>query len=78
MDQVEHDPDFIVLSRHFKATAMELVSLLEQVKKKQPKGISYALPSFVFHNYAVFLCLSLSTPSPAWYSVVLLVDSCSS
>ncbi|XP_057478581.1 lon protease homolog 2, peroxisomal-like isoform X3 [Actinidia eriantha] len=30
MEQVEQDPDFIVLSRHFKATAMELMSLLEQ------------------------------------------------
>ncbi|KAG5540031.1 hypothetical protein RHGRI_020311 [Rhododendron griersonianum] len=33
MEQVEHDPDFIVLSRQFKATAMELISLLEQKQK---------------------------------------------
>ncbi|XP_057478580.1 lon protease homolog 2, peroxisomal-like isoform X2 [Actinidia eriantha] len=33
MEQVEQDPDFIVLSRHFKATAMELMSLLEQKQK---------------------------------------------
>jgi hypothetical protein len=32
MEQVEHDPDFIMLSRQFKATAMELISVLEQVK----------------------------------------------
>lgn len=32
MEHVEQDPDFIVLSRRFKATAMELISILEQVK----------------------------------------------
>lgn len=32
MEQVEQDPDFILLSRQFKATAMELISVLEQVK----------------------------------------------
>lgn len=31
MEQVEQDPDFITLSRQFKATAMELISVLEQV-----------------------------------------------
>jgi len=29
---VEQDPDFIMLSRQFKATAMELISVLELVK----------------------------------------------
>ncbi|XP_057449730.1 lon protease homolog 2, peroxisomal isoform X2 [Lotus japonicus] len=33
MEQVEHDPDFIMLSRQFKATAMELISVLEQKQK---------------------------------------------
>ncbi|XP_058224075.1 lon protease homolog 2, peroxisomal [Rhododendron vialii] len=33
MEQVEQDPDFMVLSRQFKATAMELISLLEQKQK---------------------------------------------
>ncbi|XP_052170360.1 lon protease homolog 2, peroxisomal isoform X1 [Diospyros lotus] len=33
MEQVEQDPDFIALSRQFKATAMELISLLEQKQK---------------------------------------------
>ncbi|KAI9175107.1 hypothetical protein LWI28_027388 [Acer negundo] len=33
MEQVEHDPDFIILSRQFKATAMELISVLEQKQK---------------------------------------------
>jgi len=32
MEQVEQDPDFIMLSRQFKATSMELISVLEQVK----------------------------------------------
>ncbi|KAL5551249.1 hypothetical protein UlMin_001425 [Ulmus minor] len=33
MELVEHDPDFITLSRQFKATAMELISVLEQKQK---------------------------------------------
>ncbi|KAL6979819.1 endopeptidase La [Sarracenia purpurea var. burkii] len=33
MEQAEQDPDFIALSRQFKATAMELISLLEQKQK---------------------------------------------
>lgn len=31
MEQVEQDPEFITLSRQFKATATELISVLEQV-----------------------------------------------
>jgi len=31
LDQAEQDPDIILLSRQFKATAMELISVLEQV-----------------------------------------------
>ena len=31
MEQAEQDPDLIALSRQFKATAMELISVLEQV-----------------------------------------------
>ncbi|KAG6399222.1 hypothetical protein SASPL_140698 [Salvia splendens] len=33
MDQVEQEPDFTALSRQFKATAMELISVLEQKQK---------------------------------------------
>ncbi|XP_062073790.1 lon protease homolog 2, peroxisomal isoform X2 [Humulus lupulus] len=33
MEQVEQDPDFVTLSRQFKATAMELISVLEQKQK---------------------------------------------
>ncbi|CAN1259275.1 Lon protease homolog 2, peroxisomal [Linum perenne] len=33
MEQVEQDPDFVALSRQFKATAMELISVLEQKQK---------------------------------------------
>ncbi|XP_021895104.1 lon protease homolog 2, peroxisomal [Carica papaya] len=33
MEHVEQDPDFIALSRQFRATAMELVSVLEQKQK---------------------------------------------
>lgn len=32
MELVEQDPDFTALSLQFKATAMELISVLEQVK----------------------------------------------
>jgi ATP-dependent Lon protease len=31
LEQAEQDPDLIALSRQFKATAMELISVLEQV-----------------------------------------------
>ncbi|EPS62878.1 hypothetical protein M569_11910 [Genlisea aurea] len=33
MDQVEQDPEFIALSRQFKSTALELISVLEQKQK---------------------------------------------
>ncbi|XP_019445010.1 PREDICTED: lon protease homolog 2, peroxisomal isoform X1 [Lupinus angustifolius] len=33
MERVEQDPDFVMLSRKFKATAMELISVLEQKQK---------------------------------------------
>uniref|UniRef100_A0A2P2KX02 Lon protease homolog 2 n=1 Tax=Rhizophora mucronata TaxID=61149 RepID=A0A2P2KX02_RHIMU len=33
MEQMEQDPDFLELSRQFKATAMELISVLEQKQK---------------------------------------------
>ncbi|KAH7692816.1 ATP-dependent Lon protease protein [Dioscorea alata] len=33
LEQAEHDPDLISLSRQFKATAMELISVLEQKQK---------------------------------------------
>jgi len=32
MEQLEQDPDYIMLSRQFKATATELISVLELVK----------------------------------------------
>ncbi|CAI0417677.1 unnamed protein product [Linum tenue] len=35
MEQVEQDPDFVALSRQFKATAMELISVLEQKQKTE-------------------------------------------
>lgn len=31
MEQAEQDPDFVSLARQFKVTAMELISVLEQV-----------------------------------------------
>ena len=32
MELAEQDPDFVSLARQFKTTAMELISVLEQVK----------------------------------------------
>lgn len=57
MDQVEHDPDFIALSRQFKTTAMELISVLEQVLFEldftiwlfcSKKGMSYYLKLVIY------------------------------
>lgn len=44
MDQVEQDPDFTALSRQFKATAMELISVLEQVQFKFDLQFTYLIP----------------------------------
>ena len=44
---MEQDPDFISLSRQFKATAMELISVLEQVPGD---AISFVL----LHGYYLY------------------------
>ncbi|XP_047325247.1 lon protease homolog 2, peroxisomal-like isoform X2 [Impatiens glandulifera] len=44
MEQVEQDSEFISLSRHFKATSMELVSLLEQKSGGRTKILLETLP----------------------------------
>lgn len=57
MEQVEQDPDFVSLSRQFKATAMELISVLEQVLGDAISfSVAWLLPLFralkdgVFHE----------------------------
>lgn len=54
---MEQDPDFVSLSRQFKATAMELISVLEQVLGDAISfSVAWLLPLFralkdgVFHE----------------------------
>jgi ATP-dependent Lon protease len=57
LEQVKQDPDFVALSRQFKTTAMELVSVLEQVTSES-KRLSVLVPpfsSFVFASALEFL-----------------------
>ncbi|TYH41966.1 hypothetical protein ES332_D11G030500v1 [Gossypium tomentosum] len=49
MEQVEQDPDFVTLSRQFKAIAMELISILEQKTGGRIKVLLETLP---FHKLA--------------------------
>ncbi|MBA0859541.1 hypothetical protein Goshw_008070 [Gossypium schwendimanii] len=51
MEQVEQDPDFVTLSRQFKAVAMELISILEQ-KQKTGGRIKVLLETLPFHKLA--------------------------
>ncbi|MBA0740930.1 hypothetical protein Gogos_014113 [Gossypium gossypioides] len=51
MEQVEQDPDFVTLSRQFKAIAMELISILEQ-KQKTGGRIKVLLETLPFHKLA--------------------------
>ncbi|XWS62078.1 hypothetical protein CRYUN_Cryun07bG0180200 [Craigia yunnanensis] len=51
MEQVEQDPDFVTLSRQFKATAMELISVLEQ-KQKTGGRIKVLLETLPLHKLA--------------------------
>lgn len=43
---MEQDPDFIALSRQFRATAMELVSVLEQVMLVNIDHLTFILFTF--------------------------------
>lgn len=47
MEQVEQDPEFITLSRQFKATATELISVLEQV--------IFVILAYFYHFFENFL-----------------------
>ncbi|GKU95677.1 hypothetical protein SLEP1_g9006 [Rubroshorea leprosula] len=51
MEQVEQDPDFITLSRQFKSTAMELISVFEQ-KHKTSGRIRVLLETVPLHKLA--------------------------
>lgn len=41
MELIEQDQEFVALSRQFKATAMELISILEQVKFEASFSLKY-------------------------------------
>lgn len=43
---MKQDPDFVALSRQFKTTAMELVSVLEQVTLVKLNGCLVLVPPF--------------------------------
>ncbi|KAK7263354.1 hypothetical protein RJT34_30942 [Clitoria ternatea] len=51
LEQVEQDPDFIMLSRQFKATAMELISVLE-LKQKTGGRTKVLLDNIPVHKLA--------------------------
>jgi ATP-dependent Lon protease len=46
LEQAEQDPDLIALSRQFKATAMELISVLEQVNNSMKLDVLFLLFDF--------------------------------
>lgn len=43
---MQQDPDFVALSRQFKTTAMELVSVLEQVTLVKLNGCMFLVTPF--------------------------------
>ncbi|CAJ2635137.1 lon protease homolog 2, peroxisomal-like isoform X1 [Trifolium pratense] len=51
MEQIEQDPDYLMLSRQFKATAMELISLLE-LKQKTGGRTKVLLDNVPVHKLA--------------------------
>lgn len=55
MEQVEQDPEYIALSRQFKATAMELISVLEQVIFWTSKILMMMIISFIFLLFVLIL-----------------------
>ncbi|GFZ16565.1 lon protease 2 [Actinidia rufa] len=73
MEQVEHDPDFIVLSRHFKATAVELMSLLEQ-KQKIGRRTKVLLETVPVHKLADIFVASFEISFEEQLSMLDSVD----
>ncbi|KAL8529925.1 hypothetical protein ACS0TY_007115 [Phlomoides rotata] len=71
MDQVEQDPDFIALSRQFKATAMELI--LEQ-KQKSGGRTKVLLETVPMHKLANIFVASFEISFEEQLSMVDFVD----
>ncbi|XWS49197.1 hypothetical protein CRYUN_Cryun13aG0143300 [Craigia yunnanensis] len=73
MEQVEQDPDFITLSRQFKATAMELISVLEQ-KQKTGGRIKVLLETLPLHKLADIFVASFEISFEEQLSMLDSVD----
>ncbi|TYI15487.1 hypothetical protein ES332_A08G189400v1 [Gossypium tomentosum] len=73
MEQVEQDPDFVTLSRQFKATAMELISVLEQ-KQKTGGRIKVLLETLPLHKLADIFVASFEMSLEEQLSMLDSVD----
>ncbi|XP_022718186.1 lon protease homolog 2, peroxisomal isoform X1 [Durio zibethinus] len=73
MEQVEQDPDFVTLSRQFKATAMELISVLEQ-KQKTGGRVKVLLETLPLHKLADIFVASFEMSFEEQLSMLDSVD----
>ncbi|KAL1333394.1 hypothetical protein HN51_062222 [Arachis hypogaea] len=73
MEQVEQDPDFIMLSRQFKATAMELISALE-LKQKTGGRTKVLLDTVPVHKLADIFVASFEISFEEQLSMLDSVD----
>ncbi|KAJ1428913.1 PUA-like superfamily [Sesbania bispinosa] len=73
MEQVEQDPDFITLSRQFKATAMELISVLE-LKQKTGGRTKVLLDNVPVHKLADIFVASFEISFEEQLSMLDSVD----
>ncbi|GMJ12450.1 lon protease 2, ABERRANT PEROXISOME MORPHOLOGY 10 [Hibiscus trionum] len=73
MEQVEQDPEFVTLSRQFKATAMELISVLEQ-KQKTGGRIKVLLETLPLHKLADIFVVSFEMSLEEQLSMLDSVD----
>ncbi|KAK8703198.1 hypothetical protein V6N13_021524 [Hibiscus sabdariffa] len=70
MEQVEQDPEFVALSRRFKATAMELISILERAGGR----IKVLLETLPFHKLADIFVASFEMNFEEQLSMLNSVD----
>ncbi|KAH1133147.1 hypothetical protein AAZX31_05G066800 [Glycine max] len=73
LEQVEQDPDFIMLSRQFKATAMELISVLE-LKQKTGGRTKVLLDNVPVHKLADIFVASFEISFEEQLSMLDLID----
>ncbi|XVF10956.1 hypothetical protein REPUB_Repub07fG0227900 [Reevesia pubescens] len=73
MEQVEQDPDFVTLSRQFKVTATELISVLEQ-KQKTGGRIKVLLETLPLHKLADIFVASFEMSFEEQLSMLDSVD----